>query len=356
MIDPSFWFGKRVFVTGHTGFKGSWLSLWLQRLGASVTGFALEPWTDPSLFEAASVTNVVESVIGDVRDPGKLQSAMAKAKPEIVFHLAAQPIVRRSYRSPVETYSTNVMGTVHLLEAVRSQPSVRVVVVITSDKCYENVEQAHGYRETDAMGGHDPYSSSKGCAELVISAYRRSFFSAGPAVASARAGNVIGGGDWSEDRLVPDIIKTWMAGERVLIRNPMATRPWQHVLEPLRGYLTLAQALWREGHAFAAGWNFGPDEEDVRSVGWVVDELAGRWGDGVAWQLDKGAHPFESQSLTLNCEKAARQLGWMPRLELPRALDWIVEWYRDFGRGRDARELVLRDIERYEEVFVEAHS
>lgn len=356
MIDPAFWQGRRVFLTGHTGFKGSWLSLWLQRLGADVTGYALAPPTEPNLFQLASVARGMSSIEADVRDFERLRTELVAADPEIVIHMAAQPIVRRSYRDPVETYGTNVMGTVHLLESVRACGSVRSVVVVTSDKCYENREQLEACREDDAMGGYDPYSSSKGCVELVVSAFRRSYFAedGAPAAASARAGNVIGGGDWSEDRLVPDIVKTWMAGEAVRIRNPMALRPWQHVLEPLRGYLLLAQRLHEGGQRYASGWNFGPADEDVRPVSWVADELARRWGGDVSWRLDDGAHPHEAHSLTLNCEKALEQLGWRPQIALDQALDWISEWYAGFMRNDDPAQLVLHDIERYELVRVDA--
>jgi CDP-glucose 4,6-dehydratase len=359
MIDGNFWHGKRVFVTGHTGFKGSWLSLWLHSLGAEVHGYALEPPTDPSLFDLAGVGELVHSTIADVRDLGALQAAMAAARPEIVIHMAAQPLVRDSYRIPVETYAVNVMGTVNLLDAVRGCPTVRAVVNVTTDKCYENREWAWGYRENEPMGGYDPYSSSKGCSELVTAAYRSSFFNAqqcngstpqhGAAVASARAGNVIGGGDWAADRLIPDCIRAILAGAPVAIRNPHAIRPWQHVLEPLSGYLLLAQRLCEQGPRYASGWNFGPADDDARPVGWIVERLCTAWGDGASFQLDGGEHPHEAHYLKLDCSKARAELGWRPRWSLEKALDLIVDWTRAYRDGNGLREVCLRQIEEYGE-------
>jgi CDP-glucose 4,6-dehydratase len=347
-VDPAFWQGKRVFLTGHTGFKGGWLSLWLQRLGAQVQGYALAPEGAHNLFTEARVAEGMASTFGDIRDLAGLQAALGAFRPDIVIHMAAQPLVRLSYAQPVETYATNVMGTVHLLEAVRQTAGVRAVVNVTTDKCYENREWAWGYREDEPMGGHDPYSNSKGCAELVSSAYRRSFFAAGgPALATARAGNVIGGGDWATDRLVPDILRAFEKGEPVVIRNPHSTRPWQHVLEPLSGYLALAQRLWDEGAAFAEGWNLGPRDEDARPVQWIVERLVDQWGDGARWQLDGSQHPHEAHYLKLDISKARARLGWQPRWRLAEALDHIVTWHRAWLAGEDVRALCLRQIDQY---------
>lgn len=349
--DPaaSFWRGRRVFLTGHTGFKGSWLSLWLQSLGAEVHGFALAPPTSPALFDAADVASGMESTLGDVRDAGAVRDAMARARPEVVLHLAAQPLVRLSYAEPVETFATNVMGTVHVLDAARRTPGVRAIVNVTTDKCYENREWVWGYREDEPMGGHDPYSSSKGCSELATAAWRRSFFSgdAGPFLASARAGNVIGGGDWAVDRLVPDTLRAFDRAERVVLRHPDATRPWQHVLEPLRGYLLLAQRLADEGRAFAQAFNFGPAEDDAKPVRWIVERIAARWGGDAAWSLDAGDRVHEAGWLKLDASRAAHALGWRPRWPLPVALDRIVDWHRAWRAGTGARELCLDDIAAY---------
>ena len=349
-MDPSFWRGRRVFLTGHTGFKGAWLSLWLARQGAEVTGYALEPPTTPSLYEQAGVDDVLRSHRGDVRDPEHLLRVLGEEKPEVVFHLAAQSLVRASYQDPVLTYSTNVMGTVHLLEAVRQVESVRAVVVVTTDKCYENREWVWPYRENEPMGGHDPYSNSKGCAELVTSAYRSSFFAGedAVAVASARAGNVIGGGDWATDRLLPDIVRGVLEGETIHIRNPAAIRPWQHVLEPLSGYLRLAEALIQKGGDFAQAWNFGPEDGDAQSVGWIVGRMAELW-PGMKWRQDEGPHPHEAHTLKLDSSLARTQLGWRPRLDLETALTWVVEWSRAYREGEDLRSLCEAQIERYEE-------
>ncbi len=347
-VDPAFWRGKRVLLTGHTGFKGSWLSLWLQQLGAELQGYALAPEGEHRLFDAARVGDGMRSTLADVRDLATLRAAASAFAPDIVLHLAAQPLVRQSYVDPVQTYATNVMGTVHVLEAARAAPSVRAVVVVTTDKCYENDGRAEGYREDATMGGHDPYSSSKGCAELVTSAYRRSFFGAGPAaVASARAGNVIGGGDWATDRLVPDILRAFERDEPVVIRHPHSTRPWQHVLEPLSGYLVLAQRLWRDGASVAEGWNFGPRDEDAWPVQRVVEQLGARWGGGARWQLDDGVHPHEANLLKLDIAKADARLGWTPRWSLEDALGRVVDWHRAWRAGADARALCLAQISDY---------
>ncbi len=348
LVMRNFWQGKRVFLTGHTGFKGGWLALWLQQLGAKVTGYSLSPPTEPSLFEVASVADGMTSLTGDIRDGEALRKAIINSEPEIVFHLAAQPLVRRSYREPLETYSTNVMGSVHLLEAVRQTQSVQAVVNITSDKCYENHEWVWGYRENDPMGGFDPYSSSKGCAELVSTAYRNSFLQEkGIALATARAGNVIGGGDWGEDRLLPDIFRAIATNEAVRIRHPEAIRPWQHVLEPLGGYLLLAQRLCEEGTRFAEGWNFGPSDTDAKSVRWIVEQITQGWGDGTSWTLDEGDHPHEAHYLKLDCSKARQQLGWQPKLSLAEALEISVSWQRHYLDGSAMREVTLQQITDY---------
>jgi CDP-glucose 4,6-dehydratase len=353
-LKAAFWRDKRVLLTGHTGFKGSWLTLWLQRLGARLTGYALPAATTPNLFELARVADGLQDVRGDVRDLDHLAAVCAQCAPEIVIHLAAQSLVRRGYQSPVETYATNVMGTVHLLEAVRLAGGVRVVIVVTSDKCYENREWVWGYRENEPMGGHDPYSSSKGCAELVTAAYRQSYFPPsdyaqhGLALASVRAGNVIGGGDWAADRLVPDALTAFSTGRTLSVRNPLAVRPWQHVLEPLAGYLLLAERLWEAGPRFAEGWNFGPRAEEARPVAWIVDRLAARWGPEARWEQAAGLHPHEAHSLRLDCSRARHLLGWEPRLSLDDALTWIVEWHQGYLRGQDLRALTEAQITRYE--------
>ena len=352
-LNPEFWRGKRVFLTGHTGFKGSWLSLWLQQIGANVVGYALAPPTDPSLFEVASVGEGMHSIIADIRDLPTLTAAIVEHRPEIVFHMAAQPLVRLSYEQPVETYATNVMGSVHVLEAIRQTGGVRAAVMITTDKCYENREWVWGYRENEPMGGYDPYSNSKGCAELVTAAYRTSFFNPaehtkhGVSLASARAGNVIGGGDWAKDRLIPDIITAFLEQRPVVIRNPQAVRPWQHVLEPLRGYLMLAEHLWTEGPGFAEGWNFGPNDEDAKPVEWIVERLAGTWATGATWSIDGGDHPHEANYLKLDISKARSRLDWHPRWNLETSLQHIVDWYLAYQRGDNMRDLTLNQITQY---------
>ena len=350
IIDAKFWHGKRVLLTGHTGFKGSWLSLWLQSLGAELHGYALAPPTNPGLFEEASIANGMVSTIGDVRDYRSLFEAIKKSEAEIVIHMAAQPLVRLSYQQPVDTYATNVMGTVHLLEAIRQLRGVRAIVNVTTDKCYENKEWMRGYREDEPMGGYDPYSNSKGCSELVTGAYRRSFFqTTDTALASARAGNVIGGGDWALDRLVPDILRAFERQEPVLIRNPHATRPWQHVLEPLSGYLTLAQRLYERGQRFAEGWNFGPNEEDAKPVQWIVEELVKDWGKGASWCLDAGEHLHEAHYLKLDISKAKSRLGWHPRWPLSTALAKITTWHQAWLTHDNVQAICLKQIEQYNE-------
>lgn len=355
-VNPAFWGGKRVMLTGHTGFKGSWLSLWLQSMGAEVVGYALEPPTSPCLFEVAGVDGEMISLAGDVRDLEHILVVMAEHRPEIVIHMAAQSLVRYSYQSPVETYATNVMGTVNVLEAVRQVPGVRAALVITSDKCYENREWIWGYRENEAMGGYDPYSNSKGCAELVTSAFRQSFFNNADepvAVASARAGNVIGGGDWATDRLVPDMVRAISEGKPVSIRNPHAIRPWQHVLEPLSGYLLLAQRLYEGGGHYAEGWNFGPAEDDAKPVQWIVERFIRLWGDGASWVYDSGEHPYEAHYLKLDCSKARSRLQWQPRWSLDHALEQISAWHKAHQQNENMRDFSLNQIRAYQEQAVQ---
>jgi len=354
MPNQSFWKGRRVFLTGHTGFKGSWLSLWLDALGADVTGYALEPPTEPNLFMQAEVGPRVRSVCADVRDFPRLQVAIRDSRPEVVIHMAAQSVVRQGYDDPIGTYSSNVMGTVHVFEAVRQLKQPCVVVNVTSDKCYENREWHWGYRETEPMGGRDPYSNSKGCAELVTTAYRESFFPPaaldrhGVAVASARAGNAIGGGDWTSNQLIPDLMRAFLEHRPCLIRNPGAIRPWQFVLEPLRGYLTLAERLAEHGSKFCSGWNFGPVEADAKPVSWIADKLVRSWGANATWRQDEASHPREAHFLKLDASRAKACLAWEPVLPLESALDWIAEWYRAFRDGTDLRRLTREQIERYE--------
>ncbi len=354
MIDHEFWKWKRVFITGHTGFKGSWLCLWLHALGAEVTGYALNPPTNPSLFELCGIGQLIKkSVVADVRDIETLHREMAAASPTVVIHMAAQPLVRDSYKAPLETYDINVMGTVNLFEAVRACTTVKAVINVTTDKCYENKEWVWGYRENEPLGGYDPYSSSKACSELVTSAYRSSYFhprdyaAHGVGVASARAGNVIGGGDWAADRLMPDCVRAILKGERVLIRNPEAIRPWQHVLEPLAGYLLLAQKLYEEGPRYAEAWNFGPDDSDVKTVEWLVDRLSTKWRNNSSYTIDEGKHPHEAHYLKLDCSKARAKLGWHPRWNLEKAIDSIIEWTKAYIEKKDLTEMCLKQIEEY---------
>jgi CDP-glucose 4,6-dehydratase len=353
MTGQDFWRNRRVLVTGHTGVKGGWLCLWLSSLGADVTGYALDPPTEPSLFELCRIGGLVRSVIADIRDGATLAATMRDTAPEIVIHMAAQSLVRESYRSPRETYDVNVMGTVTLLEAVRGCPEVRAVVNITTDKCYENREWAWGYREIDRLGGYDPYANSKACSELVTACYRNSFFNPseyprhGVALASARAGNVIGGGDWARERLIPDCIRALLRSETIVVRSPHAIRPWQHVLEPLSGYLLLARKLWEEGPSHAEGWNFGPRDDGARPVAWLAGQLCTLWGEGAAYEIDSGEHPHEAHYLKLDCSKARDLLGWHPRWGLEKTLRSIVEWTRAYRDGKDVREVCLRQIEEY---------
>ena len=348
-VNSEFWKNKSVFLTGHTGFKGGWLALWLSSMGAKVTGYALAPNTTPNLFDMLAIDSLIEqSHIADIRDLATLQKAMSEAKPDIVIHMAAQPLVRYSYANPVETYATNVMGTVHILESTRTIESVRATVVVTTDKCYENRERGAGYREDEAMGGFDPYSSSKGCAELVSSAYRQSYFSkSANHLASARAGNVIGGGDWSEDRLIPDAIKAFESGNTLMIRNPLATRPWQHVLEPLSGYLILAQSLFQDGEKFSSAWNFGPKDADNRSVQEVISSLCQQWGPDAKWQQDSSSQPHEAGLLKLDCSKASKQLRWEPKWNLETAIEKIIQWHKAYLAKDDMQALTLNQIDQY---------
>ncbi|PMM49039.1 CDP-glucose 4,6-dehydratase [Vibrio breoganii] len=352
-MSPDFWQGKKVFVTGHTGFKGGWLCLWLQEMGAVVKGYSLPAPTTPSLFEEAKVWERMLTEEGDIRDFTHLRQVMSEFEPEIVFHMAAQPLVRLSYDEPMETYSTNVMGTVYLLEAVKQVGGVKAVVNITSDKCYENREWVWGYREDEAMGGYDPYSNSKGCAELVASSYRQSFFNKdkynehGCALASVRAGNVIGGGDWADDRLIPDMLNAFSNGQSVEIRSPYAIRPWQHVLEPLSGYLTIAEYLYLQGSDFAEGWNFGPKEEDAKPVEWIVERLVQLWGDDAKWFLSEGEHPHEAHYLKLDCSKAKMRLNWQPVWDLNTTLEKIVGWQKAWLGKEDMKQYTINEIREY---------
>ncbi len=344
-IQAKFWEGKRVLLTGHTGFKGSWLSLWLQSLGAELCGIALDAPTQPSLFDLAGVASGMQHHTADIRDAKVINKLIKNFRPEIVIHMAAQPLVRLSYQEPVDTFATNIMGTVNLLEAVRLAGGVRAVVNVTTDKCYENKEWVWGYREGEALGGHDPYSSSKACAELISHAYRASFLSVqGTALATARAGNVIGGGDWAADRLVPDVLRALQEQELVLVRNPHAVRPWQHVLEPLSAYLLLAQRLYEEGPSHSQSWNFGPREEDARPVKWIVETLCTQWGEDARWGIQEGDHPHEAGYLKLDSGKARQYLGWVPRWTLQTALTHVTDWHKAWLRGADMRAFTLQQI------------
>ncbi|WP_236252946.1 CDP-glucose 4,6-dehydratase [Echinicola sp. 20G] len=349
-VTASFWKGKKVFLTGHTGFKGSWLSLWLQSLGADVKGYSLAAPTNPALFNEAKVAGGMQSEDGDIRDLERLKASMRAFNPDVLIHMAAQPLVRLSYKEPIDTYMTNVIGTANVLEAARHCSHLKAIVSVTTDKCYENREWHWGYRENEAMGGHDPYSSSKGCAELVTSAYKRSFFhdQGSAAIASARAGNVIGGGDWAEDRLVPDILKAFEKKEEVIVRNPIATRPWQHVLEPLSGYLVLAEALYHHGSKYAEGWNFGPQDQDCKTVEWILNTMVDLWGEGASWKLDEQANPHEAQLLKLDCSKAAYELKWTPNWHVGDTLERIINWHQSWLEGADVQALCLEEIKSYQ--------
>ena len=345
MVNETFWQGRRVFLTGHTGFKGSWLAMWLAEMGAEVTGFSLAA-DEVSLFRQARVAERLTHIEGDIRDMKAVEDAVAHARPEILFHLAAQPLVRLSYNSPTETFATNVQGTVHVLDACRRAQDLKAIVCVTSDKCYENREWIWPYREVDPMGGHDPYSASKGAAELVIAAYRRSFFDNGPLLASVRAGNVIGGGDWAADRLIPDIIRALIDGQTPFIRSPASIRPWQHVLEALSGYLMIAQHL-ASGDAWAAtGWNFGPADDDTRPVQWIADRMCAAWG-GANWITEPQKQPHEAKILKLDCSKARTELGWHPALRLQEALEYIIAWHQFVADGGEAAKVSYEQIDAY---------
>lgn len=353
--DKSFWQDKRVFVTGHTGFKGAWLSLWLQSLGANVTGYSLQPPSKANMFEVANVGDGMQSIIGDIRDAAFLQQSLIEAQPDVVFHLAAQALVLQSYQTPVETYATNVMGTVNLLEAIRQTETVKSVVIVTSDKCYDNKEWHWGYRENDPMGGFDPYSSSKGCAELVTESYRNSFFNAeqyhehGVAIASARAGNVIGGGDWADDRLIPDVVNAFTKHEPVKLRNPASIRPWQHILEPLGAYMLLAERLFTDGKSYAEAWNFGPNEMDTKSTGWLVDRLATHWGQATSSLVEQDTDAeHEAVYLRLDCSKAHSKLGWYPVWSIENAIVNVTNWYKAYQRKEDMQAFSLSQIAQYQ--------
>ncbi len=349
-MNPSFWKNKKVFVTGHTGFKGSWLSLWLQSAGAQAVGYALIPPTMPNLFTDAQVEKGMKSVIGDIRDLELLRKSIVTNAPEIIIHMAAQTVVRESYDNPVETYATNVMGTVNVLESVRSTPSVKVVVNVTSDKCYENHEWAWGYRETDSLGGFDPYSNSKACSELVTSAYRNSFFTSEKnkvAIATARAGNVIGGGDWTKDQLIPDIFRALLAEKSIRLRSPKSVRPWQFVLEPIDGYLTLAEHLWNGGTDFAEAWNFGPSYDDAKPVEWIAEKINQMWGGKHRIEFEPAVQPHEAGYLKLDASKATARLHWKPMLRLSQGLEWVTEWYQAYHKKDNVSDLTRQQIARY---------
>ena len=356
-MDLNFWSGRRVFITGHTGFKGSWLSLWLTQLGAEVTGFALQPSTTPSLYELLGLSKSIDSIIADVTNPGSIEAALVKAKPEIVFHMAAQPLVRQSYIDPYNTYLTNVMGTVNVLQSLRAINSVRSFVNITTDKCYENNEWLWGYRESEPLGGFDPYSSSKACSELITAAFRSSYFNTELhsrhklGIATARAGNVIGGGDWAADRLMPDILNSFGAERPVVLRNPNAIRPWQHVLEPLRGYLILAHQLFINGANMSEPWNFGPADSEAQTVEWVVDKMAKLWGNGASWEIDSSVQPHEAHFLKLDISKAKHHLNWHPKLNLEGSLEMIVDWERARLDGDDMKNVTIAQIKKYEKII-----
>ena len=356
----SIWRGKRVFLTGHTGFKGGWLALWLASKGALVRGYSLDPYTTPNLFDEARLGSVIEDIRGDIRDAARLDKTLTEFAPEVVFHMAAQPLVRYSYQDPIGTFETNVIGTARVLEAVRRTPSVRAVVSITTDKCYENKEWLWGYRESDPLGGYDPYSSSKACAEIVSAAYRQSYFPVETiadhhcGIATARAGNVIGGGDWSTDRLIPDLVRGFAEGKPALIRRPNAIRPWQHVLEPLQGYILLAEKLLTpeplQAARYATAYNFGPGDDDAQPVGWIVEKMVGFWGDGARWVLDPEPGVHEAGYLKLDASRARAELNWHPRLRLATALEWLVQWYKAQAAGADVQRLTLEQIAAYEKL------
>ncbi len=346
-LSPEFWSGRKVFVTGHTGFKGSWMLLLLRHLGAEVTGFSLEPPTSPSMFDLLGLSTSCQHIIGDIRDQHAVADAIARAKPSIVMHMAAQPLVRASYQFPLETYATNVMGTAHVLDACRSMDGVNAIVAVTTDKVYENLGKGLAFAESDTLGGYDPYSNSKACAELVVSSYRDSFFApAKIGLASARAGNVIGGGDFAQDRIIPDAIRAFSAHQPLLIRNPSARRPWQHVLEPVFGYLLLAEKLAGD-LTYATSWNFGPSPEDARPVSQIVDTLVDLWGPEASWHHDQSDQPHEAKVLMLDCTKAKKLLGYVPKWELQTGLSKAVEWYKTWHDKTDLKALSQSQINQF---------
>jgi CDP-glucose 4,6-dehydratase len=347
-LDTNFWKDKKVFITGHTGFKGSWMTLLLTYMGANVSGYSLKPYSDPNLFEEAGVAVDIKNIFADIRDENALRNAIFEHKPEIIIHMAAQPLVRRSYKDPIETFSTNVIGTANLLEAARHSNNTRVVINVTTDKCYENKEWLWAYREDEPMGGYDPYSSSKACSELITKAYRKSFYKESKiALASARAGNVIGGGDWSDDRLIPDILSAFQDNRPVIIRNPESIRPWQHVLEPIHGYLLLAEKMYDDDSSYSEAWNFGPNEDDSKSVEWVIEEMVSKWGSGASWINDTNKNPHEANFLKLDISKAKIGLKWQPKWSLNQALDHIVSWHKGWINDISARELCIKQIENF---------
>lgn len=343
-------------MTGHTGFKGSWLVSWLTQMGASVYGYSLEPAGKPNLFDVLEMYNLVDGNFGDVRDFLRLDGAIKTFRPEIIFHLAAQPLVKESYIDPITTYTTNIVGTVNLLEAARHTKTVRAVVNITTDKCYENKEWHWGYREDEAMGGYDPYSASKGCSEIITSSFIRSFYdSAGIGLATARAGNVIGGGDWADDRLIPDLVRGLEANSEILIRNPNSVRPWQHVLEPLSGYIRLAELLFNNPIQFSGAWNFGPNDQDAKTVGWIADLVCEAWGTGAHWKMDDNTHPHEAQYLKLDISKARALLGWVPKWSARQAVENTVKWYKHYHSDSDIKKMTFEQIVQYENTACFVH-
>jgi len=352
-IDKKFWKDKKVFITGHTGFKGPWLCIWLSSMGANITGYALKPEKTPNLFELTGTEKLITSIIGDIRDKSLLEEALLRIKPHIVIHMAAQALVRKSYENPSETYDTNIMGTVNLFEAIRVCKSVRAVINVTTDKCYENKEWYWPYRETDPLGGYDPYSASKACSEIITASYRRAFFNPekhnfhGTGVASARSGNVIGGGDWSKDRLFPDCFKALMKNEKIIIRNPGATRPWQHVLEPLGGYIMLGEKLYISGKDYSEAWNFGPEDSDSKTVEWLVKKLCEKWDSKACYEIDKSIQPHEAFSLKLDSSRAKAGLGWTPKWNIEKAIGKTIEWMKAYEEKKDMKEVCLKQIEDY---------
>ena len=355
-MNKDFWNKKKILVTGHTGFKGSWLSLWLQKLNSNVIGFSKSIPTNPSLFELANIENGMTSIIGNVCNYDELEKTIKEYKPEIVIHMAAQAILRESYNNPIETYATNVMGTVNLLESIRKIGNVKVILNITTDKCYEPNESSKGHLETDRLGGYDPYSNSKACSELVTASFRNSFFNPkeyqkhGISLASCRAGNVIGGGDWGKDRLIPDIMRGILNNEVIKIRNPNSIRPWQHVLDPLNGYLTLVEKLWSSGSEFSEGWNFGSAENNDKPVKWIVKKLTEQYSKDIRSDINNSANPHEENYLRLNCTKANSRLDWMPKLNLEQGLEWITEWYKQYEQNNNMRAITEQQIEKFEKL------